>query len=141
MHSRAVELAASNDLDVVVRGTFSAEPGTTILGRSADMLETQGPVTAVAHDMNIAMALTRSDHARDGLAADILTELARSAVPIDLLSFGAPDGPGFRMGFALPGSLLRPPRGRPSTGSAPDWAVRRRWTRRPARSRWWGWAS
>ncbi|MEG9548050.1 aspartate kinase [Streptomyces baarnensis] len=106
MHSRAVELAAANGLDVVVRGSFSAEPGTTILGRSADMLETQGPVTAVAHDMNIAMALTRSDRVRDGLAADILTELARSAVPIDLLSFGVPDGPGLRMGFAVPGSRL-----------------------------------
>jgi aspartate kinase len=110
MHSRAVELAASHSIDVVVRGTFTTEPGTTILGRSIDVLESQGSITAVTHDTDIVMALTRSRRPRDGLAADILTELARDSVPVDLLSWGAPDGHGFRMGFALHGSRLAPAR-------------------------------
>ncbi|MEV4949572.1 aspartate kinase [Streptomyces sp. NPDC053755] len=110
MHSRAVELAASHAIDVVVRGTFTTEPGTTILGRSIDVLESQGSITAVTHDTDIVMALTRSRRPRDGLAADILTELARDSVPVDLLSWGAPDGHGFRMGFALHGSRLAPAR-------------------------------
>ncbi|QGZ50978.1 MULTISPECIES: aspartate kinase [Streptomyces] len=110
MHSRAVELAASHSIDVVVRGSFTTEPGTTILGRSIDVLESQGSITAVTHDTDIVMALTRSRRPRDGLAADVLTELARASVPVDLLSWGAPDDHGFRMGFALHGSRLAPAR-------------------------------
>ncbi|MFF8608445.1 aspartate kinase [Streptomyces sp. NPDC015346] len=110
MHSRAVELAASHSIDVVVRGSFTTEPGTTILGRSIDVLESQGSIIAVTHDTDIVMALTRSRRPRDGLAADVLTELARASVPVDLLSWGAPDDHGFRMGFALHGSRLAPAR-------------------------------
>ncbi|WP_202532756.1 aspartate kinase [Streptomyces sp. SID3212] len=101
MHSRAVELAAANGIDVLVRGSFSADPGTTILGRSDDMLETQGLITAVTHDTDIVMATTRSNGPRGGLAAAVLTALARAGIPVDLLAWGAPDAYDFHMGFAL----------------------------------------
>ncbi|MGN9908989.1 aspartate kinase [Phytohabitans sp. LJ34] len=93
MHARAVELAATRRLDVLVRNSMSPAPGTTIAARrtdpKVDMMENEGFVVAVTHDLDVAQ-VTVSAGSSPGVTPEcVLTPLARTAVPVDMLSCSA----------------------------------------------------
>ena len=108
LHSRAVELAALNRMDLFVRSTFSRRPGSVILGRSSrNMLEASGHSVAVTHDLDVAHLSVQAPELRPELAAELLAVLADRAVPVDMVSWALLDGGTVRLGFAVRRSQLR----------------------------------
>lgn len=104
LHSRAVELAAMQRVELHVRSTFAHAdaPGTVVRAESDPiMLETSGVVTAVACDDNVARVLVRTCGSKSDLAAEVLTRLAERGVPADLVARSGPQEAEFRMGFTV----------------------------------------
>lgn len=122
LHSRAVELAAMQHVELHVRsatagdprmdppdgvrggpqGSDPNEPGTVIpAGSDATMLETSGVVVAIAHDLDVARVLVQCGARRSDLAAEILALLSDHAVPVDLVARSGPHEDEFRMGFTM----------------------------------------
>jgi aspartate kinase len=102
LHSRSVELAAMEDLELQVRGSSSPHPGTIIRGgNSGRPLETRCIVVAVTHDLDVARVLVQCRGAKTDLAADVLAVLARHCVPFDLVARSGPYEDEFRMGFTV----------------------------------------
>lgn len=106
LHSRAVELAAARGMDLVVRNSMSQSPGTMIVGRSSDVFETDGFVTAVTHNMDVAGVTMRATRASPGLVTDVLSAMARACVPVDMVSWSGPGQPGDTLRFAVRHSQL-----------------------------------
>jgi aspartate kinase len=125
MHSRAVELAAVKELDIHVRSSFTPASGTTIVGRSGNIvIETRGFVVAVTHDLDVATVLIRFTGNDRNIAATMLRALARESVPVDLVTWSAMSDGESRMGFALRRSQLREVRRMlRETLSGPDFQV------------------
>lgn len=102
VHSRAVELAAANGVDVFVRSSSTHAPGTTIVGRSGtDVVETRGFVVAVTHDLDVATVLIRLHLPGRDIAVHLLSALADESVPVDLVTWSTIGPDEFRMGFTL----------------------------------------
>jgi len=112
LHSRAVELAGISRIELRVRGSFSRGPGTLISlppvpgaaasDREGDfMLENDGAISAIVHDLDVARVLVHSRLGRTDLAADVLSALASLAVPIDMVARSGPSEEEFRMGFTI----------------------------------------
>jgi aspartate kinase len=102
LHSRSVELAAMEQVEMHVRSSSAPQLGTVISGRRAmGTLETRRVVTAITHDFDVARILIRSEGAARDLAAEILCLLADLAVPVDLVARSGPYEDEFRMGFTL----------------------------------------
>jgi aspartate kinase len=100
LHSRAVELAAMQQVVVHVRSSTGADLGTVVAGREPEKLETGNPVVAVTHDLDVARVLVRGNGRAD-LAAQVLDILARNSVPVDLIARSGPHEDEFRMGFTV----------------------------------------
>ncbi|MGO1051417.1 aspartate kinase [Crossiella sp. CA198] len=102
LHSRAVELASVHGMDLQVRSSHTQSVGTTILGRSCQqVMESQGFVTAVAHDREVVWAQVRATRSAPGLATVVFDALAQKSVPVDLVSWSGPGESEPRLGFAL----------------------------------------
>ncbi|SER10339.1 aspartate kinase [Actinokineospora terrae] len=101
MHSRAVELASVHGLDVLVRNTMTGAGGTTILGRSSDMIETRGFIAAVTHDRAVARVVLRRGRREVDLVTAVLGAFARAAVPVDMLAWHTDRGAVDQVGFAV----------------------------------------
>ncbi|MCX9192907.1 aspartate kinase [Carbonactinospora thermoautotrophica] len=102
LHSRSVELAAMQGIELHVRSSFSGGSGTVIPGRSEEsMLETRGVVIAITHDTDVARVLVRCEGGRRDLAADVLAVLARHSVPVDLVARSGPYEDELRIGFTI----------------------------------------
>ncbi|MBM7773198.1 aspartate kinase [Actinokineospora baliensis] len=106
MHSRAVELASVHGLDVLVRNTMTDGGGTTILGRSSDMIEKRGFITAVTHDRAVLRVVLRRGRRDVDLATTVLGPFARAAVPVDMLAWHTDRGRVDQVGFAVHASHL-----------------------------------
>jgi aspartate kinase len=106
LHSRAVELAGRNCVELHVRNSNKGNPthpGTVITAESDEvMLETRGVLLAIAHDLDVARILVRCGPYSTDPAADILQKLATQAVPVDLVIRSGPAEDEFRMGFTIP---------------------------------------
>ncbi|WP_433831145.1 aspartate kinase [Actinoplanes sp. CA-015351] len=98
MHSRAVELAALSGVDIEVRSSQTAEPGTTVLSVRTESLEDRGAVLAITHDRAVARVLVQ---ARTDVAAQVFGTLGRCGVAVDLVARSGSGEPEFRMGFTV----------------------------------------
>jgi aspartate kinase len=84
MHNRAVELAAVNDLPVLVASSMVEAPGTLIHGDEAAM-EERNRVRAIAHDTDVAKITVRRVPDSPGVAARIFEPLAEASVSVDTI--------------------------------------------------------
>lgn len=98
LHPRAVELAAANNLDLLVRSSTLMTGGTVVTAtRETSMLETDTMVCAVVHDADVALVVVESNTDPTGR---ILDQLARRSVPVDLLARATVAG-GCAVGFTV----------------------------------------
>jgi aspartate kinase len=100
LHSRSVELAALEGIELHVRSAASPHSGTVIYGDER-RLETHNVVVAVTHDLDVARILVQCKGAKTDLAADVLALLSRYCVPVDLVARSGPYEEEFRMGFTV----------------------------------------
>jgi aspartate kinase len=105
LHTRCVELAAMEGVEVLVRNALSQAPGTSIAEATGDErpLETRRAVVAVAHDTDVARVLV---HCRSGchghdLAPEVFEVLAACGTVVDLVARSGPYEREFRMGFTI----------------------------------------
>jgi aspartate kinase len=102
LHSRAVELAAMNGVDVHVGNTCGEALGTVVTEwPEHQMLENRGVLVAVTHDLDVARVLVHSAGPGTDLAAELLGVLARHSVAVDLVARSGPNEEVFRMGFTI----------------------------------------
>ncbi|HEY3734403.1 MAG TPA: aspartate kinase [Streptosporangiaceae bacterium] len=112
LHSRAVELAGISGIAIHVRNALGRAPGTLISplplsppaarrGEGNPMLENDGAVCAIVHDLDVARVLVHSPKGRTDLAGDVLTALADLPIPIDMVARSGPSEDEFRMGFTI----------------------------------------
>lgn len=106
LHSRAVDLAAINRVELHIRSSkenSQTEPRTIIpAGHDGAILETREVVVAVTHDLEVARVLLHCESHRTDLAANILTMLSAQAVPVDLVARSDPQEDRLHMGFTIP---------------------------------------
>ncbi|MEV7281318.1 aspartate kinase [Streptomyces sp. NPDC093111] len=105
LHPRAVELAALHGVELHVRTSLGTQEGTVVgqgeeEGGEMTSLETGGAVVAVTSDPDVARVLVHA-RGRSDLAAEVLSILARHAVPMDLVARSGPHEEEFRMGFTI----------------------------------------
>jgi aspartate kinase len=102
LHSRCIELAAMEGVEVRVRNASSQAPGTIVVDRQDSRpLETRRAVVAVTHDTDVARVLV---HCRDvcrDLAPDVFEVLAAHGTVVDLVARSGPYENEFRMGFTI----------------------------------------
>ncbi|NJM98921.1 MAG: aspartate kinase [Phormidesmis sp. RL_2_1] len=90
LHPRAVEIARNYGIMLVVRSSWSDQPGTRVLApapqpRSLTALELGNPVDAVEFDTDQAKVALLRVPDRPGVAAKIFGELAGQALNVDLI--------------------------------------------------------
>lgn len=108
MHSRAVELAALQKIDLHVRNPLTPGQGTTITAATGDVpLESEGDIIAITHDLNVARLLVHARGGQTDLAAEVLAVLAGQSAPVDMVARSGPHESEFRMGFAVRSSDAR----------------------------------
>ncbi|NCJ06134.1 aspartate kinase [Synechococcales cyanobacterium C] len=97
LHPRAVEIARNYGVQMVVRSSWTDEPGTRVMApgippRSLQDLELGRPVDAVHFDLDQAkVALLRVED-RPGIAAYLFGELSKQRVDVDLIIQSIHDG-------------------------------------------------
>lgn len=102
MHSRAVELAALQNIDLHVRDPLTPGQGTTITPAAGGTpLESDGDIIAITHDLNVARMLVHASGRQTDLAAEVLAILAGQPAPVDMVARSGPHENEFRMGFTL----------------------------------------
>ncbi len=90
LHPRAVEIARNYGVQIVVRSSWTDEPGTKVIApgvsqRPLQNLELGRPVDAIHFDLDQAkVALLRVED-RPGIAAYLFGELAKQRVAVDLI--------------------------------------------------------
>jgi aspartate kinase len=111
LHTRCIELAAMEGVEVRVRNASSQAPGTTIAGRQDSRpLETRRAVVAVTHDTDVARVLVHCRDIRRDLAPDVFEVLAAEGTVVDLVARSGPYESEFRMGFTIRRSQADPVR-------------------------------
>ena len=84
MHSRAVEIAALYDVEVLVMSSFDdSMPGTVI--RAEATMEQASKVRGIAHQNHIAKVTIRGVPDRPGIAAELFEPLANAGVSVDTI--------------------------------------------------------
>jgi aspartate kinase len=102
LHTRCVELAAMEGVEVCVRNASSQAPGTTIVElQDGRPLETRRAVVAVTHDTDVARVLVHCRTGRHDLAPDVFGALAAQGTVVDLVARSGPYENEFRMGFTI----------------------------------------
>jgi aspartate kinase len=97
LHPRAVEIARNYGVQMVVRSSWTDEPGTKVVApgiapRPLQNLELGRPVDAVHFDLDQAkVALLRAED-RPGIAAGLFGELSKQQVDVDLIIQSIHDG-------------------------------------------------
>jgi aspartate kinase len=107
LHSRSVDLAAMYGVEVHVRNSYSQSTGTIISrGNDGNMLETHGTVVAVTHDSDVATISVRAKNSNKNLATGVLAILARTSIPVDMVSGSGPHEEESRIRFSIRRSSL-----------------------------------
>lgn len=102
LHTRCIELAAMEGVEVRVRNASSQAAGTTVADREDDRpLETRRAVVAVTHDTDVTRVLVHCRDIRRDLAPDVFEVLAAHGVVVDLVARSGPYENEFRMGFTI----------------------------------------
>jgi aspartate kinase len=111
LHTRCIELAAMEGVEVHVRNASTQAPGTTVVDRQdTGPLETRRAVVAVTHDTDIARVLVHCRDIRRDLAPDVFEVLAAQGTVVDLVARSGPYENEFRMGFTIRRSQAGPVR-------------------------------
>lgn len=97
LHPRAVEIARNFGVPLVVRSSWSDDPGTRVLApslppRSLQTLELSRPVDGVVCDRNQAKVALLRVPDRPGVAARLFSEIARHSLDVDLIIQSIHDG-------------------------------------------------
>ncbi|GAA3608894.1 aspartate kinase [Nonomuraea rosea] len=102
LHTRCVELAAMEGVEVRVRNASSQAPGTTIVElQDGRPLETRRVVVAVTHDTDVARVLVHCQNGCRDLAPEVFEVLAAQGTVVDLVARSGPYENEFRMGFVM----------------------------------------
>jgi aspartate kinase len=111
LHTRCIELAAMEGVEVRVRNASSQAPGTTVAARADDRpLETRRAVVAVTHDTDVVRVLVHCRDGRRDMAPDVFEVLAAHGTVVDLVARSGPYENEFRMGFTIRRSQADPVR-------------------------------
>ncbi len=112
LHPRAVEIARNYSMPLVVRSSWSEEPGTWVTSkkqqeRSLVNLEIARPVDAIEFDANQAkIALLRVPD-KPGVAARLFGEIAHQKVDVDLIIQSIHDGNSNDIAFTVMTPILK----------------------------------
>jgi aspartate kinase len=83
MHPRAVELGSEYGVPIVVRSSFTDQPGTLIHG-GTDM-EVRNKVRGIAHDTDVAKLTVVGVPDRPGIASALFRPLAEANISVDVI--------------------------------------------------------
>lgn len=84
MHPRAVEIAEAYSMDLHVRSSFHAGPG-TIISSEATIMEERNRVRGIAHEEHVARLSVVGVPDRPGIAAAIFAPLAEADIAADVI--------------------------------------------------------
>ncbi|NEQ45050.1 MAG: aspartate kinase [Leptolyngbya sp. SIOISBB] len=97
LHPRAVEIARNYGVPLVVRSSWTDEPGTQVLAptrqpKSLEGLELVHPVDAIEFDLDQAKVALLRIPDRPGVAAQLFGEIANQSLNVDLIIQSIHDG-------------------------------------------------
>ena len=113
LHPRAVEIARNYGVELVVRSSWTDEPGTRVVSpippttRSLLGLEVAQPVTGVEFDADQAKVALLRVPDRPGVAARLFGEIARQNLDIDLIIQSIHEGNTNDIAFTVTKPLLK----------------------------------
>lgn len=113
LHPRAVEIARNYGVQMVVRSSWTDEPGTRVVAptlqpRPLKDLELGRPVDGVRFDMNQAKVALLRVADRPGIAARLFGELAQQGLDVDLIIQSIHEGNTNDIAFTVEQALLNP---------------------------------
>jgi aspartate kinase len=101
LQTRSVEFAKKYDVPVVVRSSFSDNPGTFVLKEDEDMEKVA--VSGVAYDKNQAKITVTAVRDRPGVAARLFQAIAKANVVVDMIVQNvSSDGQATDISFTVP---------------------------------------
>ncbi|MEM8642674.1 MAG: aspartate kinase [Cyanobacteria bacterium P01_G01_bin.54] len=112
LHPRAVELARNYGMPLVVRSSWTDEPGTRVVsgqtagGRSLQNLEINEGVEAIEFDLEQARVALLRVPDRPGIAAKLFGEIAQQQVDVDLIIQSIHEGNTNDIAFTVGRDLL-----------------------------------
>ncbi|BCX11138.1 MAG: aspartate kinase [Thermosynechococcus sp.] len=112
LHPRAVEIARNYGVDLVVRSSWTDDPGTRVIApsrppRPVENLELGKPVDGVALDTDQAKVALLRVADRPGVAAQLFGELARQNLDVDLIIQSIHEGQTNDIAFTVQKRVLR----------------------------------
>ncbi|WJI25735.1 aspartate kinase [Thermosynechococcus sp. B3] len=112
LHPRAVEIARNYGVDLVVRSSWTDDPGTRVIApsrppRPAENLELGKPVDGVALDTDQAKVALLRVADRPGVAAQLFGELARQNLDVDLIIQSIHEGQTNDIAFTVQKRVLK----------------------------------
>ncbi|XFA73028.1 aspartate kinase [Thermosynechococcaceae cyanobacterium Okahandja] len=112
LHPRAVEIARNYGVDLVVRSSWSEDPGTRVVAparspRPVENLELGKPVDGVALDTDQAKVALLRVADRPGIAAQLFGELARQNLDVDLIIQSIHEGQTNDIAFTVQKAVLK----------------------------------
>lgn len=84
MHSRAVEIGALYDVEILVASTFDEQAPGTLIHRETTM-EQASKVRGIAHEEHVAKVTVRGVPDRPGIAAHLFGPLAEAGISVDTI--------------------------------------------------------
>lgn len=112
LHPRAVEIARNYGVELVVRSSWSDEPGTKVVSptpqpRSLVGLEITRPVDGVEYDTDQAKVALLRVPDRPGVAAKLFGEIARQELDVDLIIQSIHEGNTNDIAFTVTTPILK----------------------------------
>jgi aspartate kinase len=112
LHPRAVEIARNYGVPLVVRSSWTDDPGTRVTSpvlrtRSLENLEIAKPVDYVEFDTDQAKVALLRVPDRPGVAASLFGEIAHQAIDVDLIVQSIHEGNTNDIAFTVSQSLLK----------------------------------
>jgi aspartate kinase len=101
LQTRSVEFAKKYDVPVVVRSSFSDNPGTLVVKEDKEMEKVV--VSGIAHDKNQAKVTVVAVHDRPGIAAKLFNAIADADIVVDMIVQNvSSDGKATDISFTVP---------------------------------------
>ncbi|MGB3769132.1 MAG: aspartate kinase [Phormidesmis sp.] len=112
LHPRAVEIARNYGITIVVRSSWTDQPGTKVVAptpqpRPLEGLEIANPVDAIEFDINQAKVALLRVPDRPGVAAQIFGELAAQQLNVDLIIQSIHEGNSNDVAFTVNSGILK----------------------------------
>ena len=112
LHPRAVEIARNYGITLVVRSSWTNQPGTRVIApspqpRPLEGLEIANPVDAIEFDTNQAKVALLRVPDRPGVAAQIFGELATQQLNVDLIIQSIHEGNSNDVAFTVNSGILK----------------------------------